>query len=202
MHLDGFEFQIPKKNLNVNFTSAVMKNVNGLDDGSNSILLHFDANEIADKVSGYKPCNGRYPENIAAVFNLLSEDEERLYSAIETFRPLWEGEGSYTGRIVEPYDELSWFKVFRRIEYPRRWTVTSIHPKELENTSSEIHKLRLAECSEVVSPLTKDGRLVRCLTYVIFDGFLVEFSVSEENLVMLDELREYFQSEINSWRSS
>ncbi|HEX7046957.1 MAG TPA: hypothetical protein VF275_05250 [Gammaproteobacteria bacterium] len=193
-------FNIPKQYSREGGLSLWFAGIPGLDDGSRAYLLEFPAEELAEAIPGYQPMDGRYREDITAILNSLRPVEVKRYKDSERYRDLWEATGSYQKRIVEPYSDRPWFKVYREVEYPYSWTVTTRSPDGGEPLPENVFDFWIAHCLSANSPITESGKSIDCDSYVFYDDIAIDFGISEQNLHLVDEVRAYLKSKIESWK--
>jgi len=172
----------------------------GLDDDSRATLFQVPAEELAVAVPGYIPADGKYVENVRAMLTVLAKVEAERYVNPEWVREAREGTGSFSGRIVEPYVGQPWYKVFRPVEYPYSWSIFSMQSSSDEFLSDRGEDRWLAHCLRISSPIATSGNFVSCSTHVLFEDLVIEFSISEQNLVVADEIKLYLVSKVTSWK--
>lgn len=203
VELGQHTFEIPKQYSREGWMPQWLSSAPGLDDGSRAYLLEFPAEELAEAVPGYQPMDGRYREDIVAILYALTPVEVARYSESDRYRDLrdlWDATGSYRERIVEAYPDRPWFKVYRKIEYPDVWAVVKQSPESGEPLPNKPSEFWIASCRATTSPITETGKLERCSTYAFYDDTAIEFSVRGKNLHLIDEIRTYLRSKVESWR--
>ena len=193
-------FNIPKPYSREGWMPQWLTSTPGLDDGSRAYLLEFPAEELAQAIPGYQSVDGRYKQDITAILNALTPVEVARYEDPEEHRDLWDATGSYRERIVEPYPDRPWFKVYRKVEHPRSWAAVQRSPESGEALPIDPLDLWIASCRETTSPITATGKYTRCLTYAFYDDIAIEFYISGENLHLIDEVRAYLRSKVESWK--
>ena len=199
VQLGQYEFAIPKENSS---TGGKWPWILGLDDDSRSYTLVFPAEELAAAIPGYKPRDGRSREDVRAILNVLNPAEMLAYRDSSRYRDLWEGVGSYSERIIEPYAGRPWFKIYRKSGYPHTWAVVKQEPKAGKSLPDDPLDLWVAGCSVQRSPLTESGEYVRCLTYMVSGDVAVDFYISGVNLPYVENVRAYLISRVEAWRVS
>lgn len=200
VELGQHTFNIPKQYSQEGGLPQWLTDVPGLDDGSRAYMLTFPAEELAKAIPGYQPTDGRYREDLRAILNALTSVEVARYEDSGRYRDLWEATGSYGERIVEPYPDRPWFKVYRKVEYPKAWAAVKQAPESGEPRPEDALEFWVASCRDVNSPITKTGRRTRCLTYAFYDDIAIEFYISGKNLHLIDEVRAYLKSKVESWK--
>jgi hypothetical protein len=178
-----------------------LRNVTGLDE-SHDILLTFGADEIAAHVPGYVTKDEGYTENITVRVAALDPVDVARSADPSRFSDVWSGTGSYKDRIVEPYKNRPWYKVFRKLEYPVSWAVLSQYPDSNKPFPLKISDFWLAECLTLHSPLTKSGKRVDCTTDRLTGDIEIEFDVSEQNLPVIEAVGDYIQATILAWEGT
>lgn len=201
VELGQHTFDIPKQYSREGWMPQWLISTPGLDDGSSAYLLEFPAKELEEAIPGYQPMDGRYREDITAILNVLTPVEKARYEDSGRYRDLWEATGSYRERIVEPYSDRSWFKVYRKVEYPYSWAITTRSPDSGEPMPKDTLNFWVAHCLSGNSPVTESGKSTDCNSYVFYDDIAIEFRLSEHNLHLIDEVRTYLKSKVDSWKT-
>ncbi len=176
-----------------------LRRLPGLDSSNKEILLGFDADELAAQIAGYKPWDGKYKENIAVDLAALNSVEIDRVSHPEELKDIWYGTGSYKDRTVEPYQDHPWYKVFRKVEYPNSWAVVTQYPDTAKPLPSDAAGVLLAECLTLHSPLVTSGKRIDCVSNRLMGDMNMEFHISEQNLPVVDAVKDYLQTKILSW---
>lgn len=192
-------FNIPKQYSRQGAIPQWLLTLPGLDDGSRDYMLTFPAEEIAAEVHGYKKTNGKYKEDIRAILAVLTHAEIKRYQDSGRYRDLWYAEDSYRERIIESYSDRPWFRVYRKLDYPRLWTVLKKSPEAERTLPSNVSDFWVGSCRLGNSPLTGSGKLVDCQSYVFYDDIAIDFYISEQNLDVIDDVRAFLRSKIESW---
>jgi len=198
--LGQHSFNIPKQYSRHGAVPQWLMKVRGLDDGSRDYMLEFPAEEIATAVPGYKTADGKYKEDIRAILAVLTPVEVKRNQDSGRYRDLWYAENSYRDRIIEPYPNRPWFRVYRKVEYPYSWAVVKKSPQDGHTLPHEVFDFWVSHCLSGNSPITTSGKIVRCDSYVFFDDFAIDFSVSEQNLDVIDGVKAFLKSKVESWK--
>lgn len=198
--LADYVFLVPKEYSLSDPIPLWLRLMPGLDDDSRTTLFQVPAEELAVAVPGYIPSDGKYVENVRAMLTVLDKVEAERYVNLEWVREAREGTGSFSGRIVEPYVSQPWYKVFRPVEYPNSWSTFSMPSRSDEPLSDQSEDRWLAHCLRTSSTITSSGKFVSCSTHVLFEDLAIEFSISEQNLVVADEIKLYLVRKVSSWK--
>jgi hypothetical protein len=203
VRLGAHRFAIPKQYSLEGRIPSWLRAVSGLDDGSRSYLLKIPAQEVAKNVPGYKSTDGKLDEDVEFVLNVLNDVEIRRYADSGRFRDLWYATESYADRVVEPYENRSLFRVFRNTKHKHSrdsWAVTRISPQSDISIPRDVFDFWIAHCLAGDSPITLSGRYVSCRSYVFYGDISIEFSVSEQNLDVIDQVRDFLKSQVELWQ--
>lgn len=195
--LGSVYLSVPSKQLQAE-RPAWLNYIPGLDDGSRSILLDIEAEEVGKNIDGYKILNGRYKEDIRLIVTYLTSVEYERYLENQTAADAWFELNSYRGRIIEKDNSTGNYKIFRKIDYPDSWKVFKDNP-ESDFAGTSPQESWIANCVRSKSSMTPDGYLSLCKSYVVHRNIAVEFTVSEENLTKIRLLKEYFEKLLNDW---
>lgn len=170
----------------------------GLDEGGRELLLTIDASEVAEAVPGFKPKDeGGYVDDLRLLLTVLHEYERLRFHDPNRFADMWNGTASYHDRIVETDTETSWFRVYRRLEYPNSWEVTKTSPDT--PMPADLFSFWVGHCLNGTSTLTASGSLVLCKSYVVVGDVAVQFTVAEQNLKNTDAIRNYLANLLSQW---
>lgn len=198
--LGQHRFRIPKEYSQQGVIPKWLSATPGLDDGSRSYTLVFSAEEIATRVPGYKPMDGRFKEDIRAILAVLTRADIKSYRDADRHRDLWHARNFYHQPTIEPYENRPWFRVYGKYEYPRMWSVIKKSLKRGDAFPQHVFDFWVADCVSGNSPITKSGKIVDCLTYVSYDDIAIDFYISEQNLDVVDDVRALLKSKVESWR--
>lgn len=201
LKLGHYLLEVPKKNvMSSNTIPNWLRWLPGLDDGSKSMLFRFTDREIKQNVPGYRfDEDKRFRDDIEILVMVLTPEEVARYRDSETYSELgklWRGEGSYKDRKLEPYGETGWYKVYRGLEYPNIWALLNRYPDSSKPLPRDPLKFLVAHC---VDSKPKNGRLASCGTYELLGDIVIEFSVSDYNISVIDDVRKFFRSTVQGW---
>lgn len=192
-------FDVPKQYSRQGAVPKWLLTLPGLDNGSRDYMLKFPASEIAAQVPGYKKTNGQYKEDIRAILAVLTPEEIKRYQDAGRYRDLWYAENSYRERIIEPYPDRPWVRVYRKIDYPRLWTVLKKSPQSEGALPQNVSDFWVGSCRLGNSPITGSGKIVDCQSYIFYNDIAIDFYISEQNLYVIDDVRAFLKSKIESW---
>jgi len=196
-------FLIPKQNAleRESIMPDWLLNMSGLDDGSNTTLFLFDDQEVKASVPSYQTASdNQFKDDLEVLMAALIEREindyqdPRIYAELVN---LWKGTGSYKNRKVESAEIPGWYKVYRQIEYPNSWVLVNQLPDPDKPIPSQVSDFWVATCLMQGMQGKRGGR---CTTHEIMDDIFLEFSVSDYNLPVLDEVRAYIKTHVQSWK--
>lgn len=196
--LGDYHLEIPVKNAVSGSLPGWMTELIGLDDSSNSVLVRFDDIAIKEKVSGYKITENEFLDDIEVLLAVLSSEEIIRYtdSQHSAYEDLWYSKNSYENRLVELDENFQWHKVFRKIEYPYSWAYLNQYPDSSRNIPTHPQDFWIAHCLRM-GPKNKQS--VSCKTHLLINDILVEFDISDYNLEVLNEIKNFLRSNVESW---
>ncbi len=175
-------------------------NMSSLDDGSNTTLFRFDDQEVKANVTGYQVASdNQFIDDIEGLIIALTTEEVSRYKSPNTYAQLgdlWRATGSYKERKVEPAEIPGWYKVYRAVEYPNSWTLLSRFPDSEKPLPDKTQDFWIADCL-LLGPEGK--RVGSCGTYELIDNIVIEFSISDYNLPLLDELKAFVKRKVQEW---
>ncbi|WP_155400604.1 hypothetical protein [Vibrio nigripulchritudo] len=178
-------------------------NMSGLDDDSSSTLFRFDDQEVKASVPTYQVAsNNQFADDIEVLMTALTPEEFNAYidpNDHTMIRDLWQAKGSYTSRKVEPAEIPGWYKVYRTVEYPNSWALLNQYPDSEKQVPETTQDFWVAHCL-MLGP--KDKRVGSCRTHVLIGDIVVEFSISDYNLHLLDEIKAFVKSQVQEWKQS
>jgi len=197
LSLGHYIFEVPRKYDMSNSIPLWLRWLPGLDDGSSSALFRFENVEVRDSVGGYTLTGTPDRDNIRILVSVLTPEEIRRYQDPEIFSDLgdlWRGQRRYQGRKVEPYGANGWHKVYSALEYPDAWTLLNQYPDEQRPVPNTTLEFWIAHCR-------KGGpdRRVRCKSHFLIDDIQIEFRISDYNLGVIGEVKDFLQDKVTSW---
>ena len=176
-------------------------NMSGLDDGSSTTLFRFDDQLIKANVKGYQVASdNQFKDDIEGLIIALNSEEISRYKdpSYPPLGDLWRSTGSYKNRKVEASSEITgWYKVYRAVEYPNSWALLSRFPDTDKKIPDQPHDFWVANCLMQGPEGKRNGR---CRTHELIDDIVVEFSISDYNLHLLDEIRAFIKSQVQEWK--
>ena len=178
-------------------------NMSGLDDGSSTTLFQFNDQDIKTHVSGYQiASDNQFKDDIEGLIIALTPEEVNRYKNPDTYAQLadlWRATGSYKKRRVEPAETAGWYKVYREVEYPNGWVLVNQFPDTEKPVPKQVADFWVADCLMQGPEGKRNGR---CRTYELMDNIVVEFSISDYNLPLLDELKAFVKRNVQEWNRS
>ncbi len=172
-----------------------------LDDDAGQALFDFDDQEVKANVAGYQvAADNQFKDDVGGLLIALTPEEFRNYNDPEVFAQLgdlWRGTGSYKGRKVEADEMPGWYRVYRKVEYPRSWMLVSQFPDSAKNVPAKVSDFLIASCHLLGS---KEKKSANCKIREFIDDVLIEFRISGYNLPVLDEVRDFVRGQVLEWR--
>jgi len=203
LRLGKYTFHIPKENAMTNGVPVWLRWMPGLDDGSRSALFMIEASTLGGEIPGYRQRDGLYEDDIEGLLMVLTPEEVGRYrdsSRYYVLVDLWYRQGSYRERKVEPYGSSGWYKVYRRVEYPRSWVLLTAYPDPAKPLPENQRDLWVASCLELNRPAGQTGKGVSCRGKILFDDIVVEFHISDYNLPVIDQVRDFLKARVLEWK--
>lgn len=195
-----YVFEVPRENsLSNDGLLDWFRRLPGLDDGSRSTLVRYTDQEIQRQVPSYRIGDMRFRDDIGVLVEVLNDREIADYQHSETYTDLgdlWRDQGSYKNRRIEPDEKEGWYRVYREIEYPKTWALLSTYPDETISVPKIVSEFWVARCL-MLGP--KENRIPSCTTHFMIDDIFIGFSISDYNLAVLPELKEFFKPQVTSW---
>lgn len=177
--------------------------MSGLDDGSSSTLFRFDDQEVKANVPTYQVAsNNQFADDIEVLMTALTPEEFNAYidpNDHTMLRDLWQAKGSYKNRKVEPAEIPGWFKVYRAVEYPNSWALLNRFPDSEKQVPEKTQDFWIAHC---LMQGPKDKRVGSCRTHALIGDIVVEFSISDYNLHLLDEIKAFLKDQVQEWKQN
>jgi len=199
LKLGHYTFHIPEKNAMTKAVPFWLRWLPGLDEGSSSALILFKDQEVKESIPTYKFTDkNKYRDDIEVLLMVLTPEEVQRYHNPQygQLEDLWYSKGSYKKRRVELDEKYGWFKVYREIEYPYSWAYLSQTPDENKTVPNEPLDFWISHCL-LSGP--KDDQTASCNSYVLVDDIVMEFSVSDYNLLALEEIKQFLKTKLRSW---
>lgn len=197
IRLGGRSFEIPERYFKDSEIPAWLRGLRGLDDGSRTLLLTIDAAEVAAAVPGFKPTLDRYVDNMQLQLFVPQGVEFQRLARPYWLLDIWNSTGSYSERRIETDPETNFVRVYRRIEYPYSWEVLTISPDK--PMPDDLYSFWIGHCLTGSSPLTSTGSISDCTSHVVAAGVSVHFRTNEQNLAVVNRIREYLAGLALQW---
>ena len=199
-------FLIPKHNA-MERESVIpfwLLNMKGLDDGSSSVLYHFDDMEVKTAIPDYQVSNyNQYKDDIGGMITAFTPQEVSNFKnpgIHSMLGDLWRATGSYKDRIVEPDEIPGWYKVYRKVEYKRTWAVLSRFPDSEKPMPAERTDFWIAHCLLLGPKGPKGKQDANCRVRVLVDDIYISINISDYNLPLLDELKAFITGKVQEWK--
>ena len=169
--------------------------IRGLDSSSAEIGFKVSYEEVRAAIP---PLKGKGHFHIFAVLTVLSDEElARYHSPSRLHREMWYDEGSYKGRRIEAFGETGWYRLYHPLEDPTSWSVFRQYPDPDTPVPDDPRSFFVARCG-----LRVGGKTTLCLTHALFDRIAVDFRTEEENLVLVDQIRDFMIAKVLEWKQS
>ncbi len=172
----------------------------GLDDDEGDFLLTVKADYMAKNLDDYKPDIGNLREDILLYLAVLTKEETQAYQdpARADGKRIWFGEGWYKNRVIKEYG--GYYKVYPDPKYMRQWDLLSVYPDSTKPLPKKFADFYVATCHEVNNTVATASPFDTCnVQMVASKNLLIEFSVSEQNLHLLPEIKKFLVNLIESW---
>ncbi len=193
------QFDVPMKFLLQTPTPTWLQSLS-LDDSGSEILLKIEAAHLEQHILGYIPKNGMYNEHILIYFAVLSEEEVNAYQNPTHMQgdKIWFGKGWYRNRVIKKYGE--YYKVYADPKYMKKWSLLSVYPDSTKPLPKKFADFYVATCHSANSPIAETSPFDDCKVQMITSkNLLIEFSVREQNLHLLPEIKKFLVTLIESW---
>lgn len=192
--------EIPSENL---FESIPfwLRLVPGLAPSYGEILLKIDADDIAAEILGYQTYVGKLKSDILLRLEVLDEEGiEQLHNPVSNiYHDIWYGRGPYKNRVVEDHDDSPFYKVYDQKPYIY-WSALRVYPDATMSMPDDPFSFWVASCVEHNAPITPTGYSTSCRSQFVHDDFLLDFSINEVNLHLIDAIKAALVKKILSWR--
>ena len=190
--LRDYVFHIPERNSMRGSAPFWLKWIEGLDDSSNVIRFTVPLEEVTQAIPAF-----RSNRDFTAILAVLSDEElARYHDPHWRYSEMWYGRGEYEGRRVEALGETGWYRVYHPVE-TKSWEVLRQRPDANTPLPDDPLSFYVAGCSLMVG-----GKTTGCLTYALFDRIVVDFWTKEDNLLVVDELRDFMIAKVLEWKQS
>jgi hypothetical protein len=168
-----------------------------------SAAMHFANARVREAVPNYSippaTSTGVQDALYVGVFTPTEEEAARLRAddvkALEESHELWYGLDEFAGRVVEPIDGTSLFRV-RPLAGSTTWMVVTQPPDPKKRDTHLAAGFRVAHCAEI-----DEGRLNRCTAYAERDGVRMTMYSTEANLALRDSLARFAIDSMATWKS-
>jgi len=198
LRLGRYVFHVPEDNAVTKEIPVWLKLIPGMDDGSRSALIRFKGNEIKKSILSYSVENNQFHDDIEALLMVLTPEEKQRYHSPQysQLESLWYSNGSYKKRRVELNKDYGWYRVYREIEYPKSWAYLNQYPDANITVPKEPLDFWVAHCL-LLGPV--GAKSISCKSFVMIDDIVIEFSISDYNLPVIEEIRGFLKSTIVGW---
>ena len=192
--LRDYVFHIPERNAMRRTAPFWLRWIKGLDDSSNVTRFRVPLEEVRRSIPAFR-WDFRSSDDVTAILTVLSEEEVARYHDSYRFHgEMWYGTGSYTGRRVEPLGETGWYRVYHPLE-TKSWEVLRRRPDENTPLPDDPLSFYVARCS-----IRLGGETTGCLTYALSGRVVIDFWTQEENLLLVDEIRDFMIAKVLEWK--
>ena len=193
-------FHIPARYSMHGMAPFWLKWIDGLDYSSSAIGFRVPLEELRQAFPGYR----RTHEMFAVLFVLTEEELARYHDSHNEYikyTEMWYGTGLYEGGRIEPLGETGWYRVYNRIfgnSSRSMWRVFRQRPDPTLPLPDEPLSFYVAYCS-LTGP---DDRTTSCNSYALSDSdrIAIDFSVEEEDLPLIDDLRAFLIAKVLEWK--
>lgn len=195
IRIGSYNFDIPEEYLLESSAPDWLKWLPGVDATNEGVLFRLPAKLISENVSGYKAIDGKYVEDIRGYLVVLNSHERLRYADKAQYDDLISGTGSYASMIVENHGQL--FKVFRKVEYPYSFALVTENPTEISKASNGFW---VAHCLNRKNSISETKEHVNCSSYIVNGDLLVEFNISEQNILYIEAVKHYLMQQVMKWK--
>ncbi len=199
--LGEHQLSIPKSNIidpNVPFW---LRLIPGLAPSTGEILLLIDAEDIANQVEGYQAYDGELKNNIHLRISVLDVNalNQILDPQMHVYSDAWYGRGLLEGRTIELHEKSRFYKLYRGDD--TFWTAVKISPDASQPIPDDPFAFWVASCHKGEAPLTKSGFITSCLTKMVYDNLLLDFSLNGINLGVVDGVKTMLSRQLLLWKN-
>ena len=194
--LRDYVFHIPERNSMRGRAPFWLTWIQGLDDSSAEIRFRVPLEEVRRSIPAFRR-DYRSDDDVTAILAVLTDEEVARYRDPHwKYSDMWHGTGSYKGRRIEPLGETGWYRLYHPVE-TKSWEVFRQHPDASSPLPRDPLSFYVGRCS-----IRLGGKTTGCLTYALSGRIAIDFWTQEENLLLVDELREFFISKVLEWKQS
>ncbi len=165
----------------------------GLDRSSPMTRFTVPNEEVSQALPAYR---FRPNGDFTAVLGVLSDEEVARYQDPEWgfHGDMWYGRRAYKDRVIEPFGETGWYRMYLS---PAKvhWDVVRQYPDASMPPPNDPLSFDVARCHNIVGVKTTS-----CLTYAFSGRIAIDFWTTEENLVLIDELRAFLMAKVLEWK--
>ena len=200
VRLGEHALKIPTENL-VSSRPFWLRLIPGLAPSHGEILLTIDADEIADEVPEYQVYDGKLKNNISLRLEVLDEKslKQLLNPELYIYSDIWYGRGLYENRVVEKHTSPVFYKVYDK-ETNIFWAVLRVYPDMTIPLPDDPFSFWVANCVEHEAPMRSTGHIKSCQSKFVYDDLLLDFSLNEVNLHLIDAIKAALVQKILLWR--
>ncbi|MGX9462241.1 hypothetical protein ACWXWU_13550 [Shewanella sp. A14] len=195
IRIGSYDFDIPEEYLLESSMPDWLKWLPGVDEPNKGVLFKLPAKLISENVSGYKAIDGKLVEDIRGYLVVLNSQERTRYGDKAQYNDLISGTGSYANMIVENHGQF--FKVFRKVEYPYSFALVTENPTEISEPSNGFW---IAHCLNRKNSISQSGEHVSCSSHAVKGDLLVEFNISEQNIMYIETVKHYLMEQVMEWK--
>lgn len=173
----------------------------GLAPSRGEILLKIEAEEIAIKIPDYQAYEGKIKNNIFLRIEVLDEEalKQILDPEMHVYSDIWYGRGLFRNRIIEEHEKSGFYKVYKK-GIKNFWSAVKILPDTTKPIPEDPFSFWVAGCFRSSTPMTKTGETTSCQSKFVHHDLLLDFSVNEINLRVIDDVKAELLRKILSWK--
>lgn len=188
--LGPYKLRIPEANSLQGKAPFWIAMIPGLDSGEKSTNIIFSSDEVAASIPGLAP-----DTELLGTLHYVTEEEYDAYRHHSLGVDLWYGRGAHKHKRFEPWEGTGLYRAFdARHDKHVFWEVVRMRPDPHRSPPDNIQDFFVANCSG-----NFDAGKSSCSTFVLFDRLLVEFSVKEQKLLRIEEIRQFIKEKVSSW---
>ncbi len=174
-----------------------LRNMKGLDDGSEMTRFRINHQLVESAVEGYRVHeDSRYYNDIRGMLYVAPPEElQYFYNPGSQLRELWQAKGQYANRRVEPFEVVpGWYRVHDS-SMLNLWQLLSRFPDTEEPVPSQIQEFWVGNCSN-----SRFSQSESCTLTELIGDIVIYFKVENYNLHLLDELRSFVRTQVLEWK--